>query len=79
MLVLGTSAEVFPASDIPRAARDRGARVIEVNVAPTRLTGTILDLTLLGSTTEVIPRLVDALLAREVASAAEGPAPSETA
>ena len=79
VLVLGTSAEVFPASDIPRAARDRGASVIEVNLAPTHLTGTISDLTLLGSTTEVLPMMVDALLERDAAFPGGGPEPSGTA
>jgi NAD-dependent deacetylase len=58
VLVIGTTAEVAPAGDIPIAARRRGARVIEVNLEPTHLTGGVADVTLLGSSTEVLPRLV---------------------
>jgi len=58
VLVIGTTAEVAPAGDIPIAARRRGARVIEVNLEPTHLTGGVADLTLLGSSTEILPRIV---------------------
>ena len=58
VLVVGTTAEVAPAGDIPFAARRRGARVIEVNLEPTHLTGGVANLTLLGSSTEVLPRIV---------------------
>jgi NAD-dependent deacetylase len=61
VLVLGTSAEVAPASDIPAAAKDRGASVIEINLEPTRLTGSVTDVSLLGSTTTILPKLVDIL------------------
>jgi NAD-dependent deacetylase len=61
VLVLGTSAEISPASDIPAAARALGARVIEVNLEPTRLTGTVTDVSLVGSTTAILPALVEAL------------------
>ncbi len=58
VLVIGTTAEVAPAGDIPITAHRRGARVIEVNLEPTHLTGGVADLTLLGSATEVLPRIV---------------------
>ena len=58
VLVVGTTAEVAPAGDIPFTARRRGARVIEVNIEPTHLTGGVADVTLLGSSTEVLPRIV---------------------
>jgi NAD-dependent deacetylase len=61
VLALGTSAEVAPASDIPAAAKELGASVIEINLEPTRLTGTVTDVCLLGSTTTILPKLVDIL------------------
>jgi NAD-dependent deacetylase len=38
LLVLGTSALVYPAALVPRAALDAGARLVEVNPEPTGLT-----------------------------------------
>lgn len=61
VLVLGTSAEVSPASDIPVAARARGARVIEINLEPTHLTGGVADVTILASTSRALPALVEIL------------------
>jgi len=58
VLVVGTTAEVAPAGDIPFAVRRRGARVIEVNLEPTHLTGGVADLSLLGSSTDLLPRIV---------------------
>jgi NAD-dependent deacetylase len=37
MLVVGTSAEVYPAAALPTVARAGGALVVEINTAPTRL------------------------------------------
>lgn len=37
MLVVGTSAEVYPAAALPHAARDAGACVVEINPQPTPL------------------------------------------
>ena len=68
VLVLGTSAEVSPAADIPLAARSRGARVIEINLEPTHLSGTVSDVTLLASTTEALPAIVEALETLSVTS-----------
>ncbi len=68
VLVLGTSAEVSPAADIPLAARSRGARVIEINLEATHLSDTISDVTLLASTTEALPAMVEALETLSVVS-----------
>ncbi len=64
MLVVGTSAEVAPASRMPWTARRHGAGVVEVNVEPTHLTGSVTDVFLQGSAGEVLPALVDAVLRR---------------
>jgi NAD-dependent deacetylase len=65
VLVLGTSAEVSPAAEIPAAARGRGARVIEINLEPTHLTGGIANVTLLASTSRALPALVETLEGRK--------------
>jgi len=61
MLVIGTSATVFPASGLPITARRAGARIIEINKVRTPLTDQIAHLSLQGSSTEIVPALVAAL------------------
>ena len=56
-LVVGTSALVYPAASVPDVTRAGGGRVVEVNLAPTPLTGTV-DVSLLGPAGEVMPELV---------------------
>ena len=64
MIVVGTSAVVYPAAELPVLARRAGAKVIEVNIEPTPLTGTIAEVTLLESATTLMPRLVAAVRTR---------------
>jgi NAD-dependent deacetylase len=61
MMVVGTSAVVFPASQIPFAAKRNGATVIEVNLEPTPLTDTVTDFFLRGSSSTLLPSLVKAI------------------
>jgi NAD-dependent deacetylase len=58
-LVVGTSAEVYPAAALPRAALRNGACVIELNPGNTSLTSSA-TLSLRGRAGEVLPRLVRA-------------------
>ncbi len=44
MLVVGTSASVAPASQLPRVAKQRGAHVLEINPTPSELTAGITDI-----------------------------------
>lgn len=64
MLVIGTSAEVAPANDLPWLARRSGALVVEVNREPSSLTGRATDVFLQGPATRVLGDLVQAVLAR---------------
>lgn len=64
MLVVGTSAEVAPANEMPWVARRAGAKVIEVNVEPTMLTRGVTDLFLQGPAGRVVHELADAVLER---------------
>jgi len=59
ILVIGTSAMVFPASGIPMLARQTGATVIEVNRTSTALTDSVAHISLHGSSTEILPRIVE--------------------
>jgi NAD-dependent deacetylase len=61
LLVIGTSAQVFPACELPLIARAHGAAVIEINTEETPLTRTTTDLFLKGSAGEIVPRLIEAL------------------
>lgn len=65
MLVVGTSAVVAPASMLPALAKQQGAKIIEVNMEATGLTGTLADISILGSAGKIMPAL-----AKEVAKLA---------
>ena len=58
VLVIGTSAVVYPAASVPMTAKERGALVIEINKEPTALTGEVSDYLICGSAGEIIPLIV---------------------
>lgn len=58
ILVVGTSAEVYPAAAIPRQVAQRGMPVIVVDLIETALTREYPDLFVHGSAGEVLPALV---------------------
>jgi NAD-dependent deacetylase len=60
MLVVGTSGLVFPAADIPRAAKRAGARIVEINPEPSSITP-VADVFLRGAAGDLLPRLLDGL------------------
>jgi NAD-dependent deacetylase len=62
LLVAGTSAEVAPASAIPHAAKEAGAVIVELNLAPTLLTGRLTDHFLAGPFARVMPELARLVL-----------------
>lgn len=57
VLVVGTSALVHPAAALPSIARERGARIVEVNVEATPLSD-VADAALRGRAAEILPALV---------------------
>ena len=59
LLVVGTSAEVYPAAGLPDAARAAGAFIVEVNVGATPLTSRV-DVALRGQAGTLLPALVRA-------------------
>jgi len=58
LVVIGTSAQVSPACDIPRIAKEAGAVVVEINPEPTSLTASVTDIHLRGTASEVIGKMV---------------------
>ncbi len=62
MLVVGTSAVVSPACDIPVLAKQKGAAVVEVNLEETSLTGFVSDWLLRGSAGTVLQSVVNRLV-----------------
>ncbi|MGH2587552.1 MAG: SIR2 family NAD-dependent protein deacylase, partial [Dehalococcoidia bacterium] len=60
MLVIGTSATVYPAADFPMQVLRRGGAIIEVNVDETLFTP-YAAVALRGPSGELLPRLVEAL------------------
>ena len=60
LIVAGTAGEVFPAAALPGAAREAGARVVDVNPDLTPI-GRAADWHLQGTSAEWLPRLAAAL------------------
>ena len=56
-LVMGTSGEVMPACEVPRAVHRHGGKIIEINPAPTAFTQSITDIFLPGKATEMMESL----------------------
>ncbi len=67
LLVVGTSAEVAPACDIPRLAGENGAAVVEINPEETALTRSVTDVHLREKAGPALSALVHALTSREEA------------
>ena len=60
MLLVGTSGAVNPAAQLPMLARERGAKIVEVNPEPTQLTAAA-DVVVTGPAGEMLPRIVAGL------------------
>jgi len=60
VLVVGTSATVSPASEVPVLAKRAGAILLEFNLEKTPLSD-LADICVLGSASETLPLLVEAL------------------
>ncbi len=56
-ILVGTTGEIMPASAIPYIAKDKGANIIEINIAPSKYTHSIVDIFLKGKATEVFLKL----------------------
>lgn len=61
VLVIGTTGEVMPACEVPRTAKRHGAKILEINPAPSAFTGTVTDVYLPGKASEVMNALMQEL------------------
>jgi NAD-dependent deacetylase len=61
MLVIGTSAIVYPVADLPWVTKQNGGRIIEINLEPSPLSKKISDLLILDSASIVMPALAAGL------------------
>ncbi|MCU0597128.1 MAG: NAD-dependent deacylase [Desulfobacterota bacterium] len=68
LMVVGTSAVVSPANTIPALAKERGAKIIEINTESTHLTHTVTDIFISQSAGVAIPELVNELKKRKLAA-----------
>jgi NAD-dependent deacetylase len=59
MLVIGTSAVVSPACDIPVMAKQAGATIVEVNLEETQLTRYVSDWILIGSASSILQSVLE--------------------
>jgi NAD-dependent deacetylase len=59
ILVIGTSAVVYPAASIPYMAKRNGAKVIELNIEKTGLTASITDVYIEGLVGTTLPKLLE--------------------
>jgi NAD-dependent deacetylase len=57
-LLIGTTGEIMPASQIPFLAKSNGAKIIEVNPNPSNYTTQITDIFLQGKATEVMKEIL---------------------
>ena len=64
MLLLGTSAQVAPANLLPSLCLSKGGKIIEINLEPTHLSHERGVVSLRGSTTEILPKLLGELRAQ---------------
>ncbi len=68
LMVVGTSAVVSPANTLPALAKERGAKIIEINTESTHLTHTVTDIFISQSAGVAIPELVNELKKRKLAA-----------
>lgn len=62
LLVIGTTGEIMPASQIPHLAKSTGAKIIEINPVPSNFTSSITDIFLQGKATDVMDKIICKLL-----------------
>ena len=60
VLSIGTSSTVRPAAGLFWIAKSQNAKLIEINISPTKLTK-FCDVVIKGSTSEILPKLFDSL------------------
>ena len=61
LIIVGTTGEVMPASQVPIIAKQNGAKIIEVNLDPSNYTNNVTDIFLQGKATEIMKKLENEL------------------
>ena len=60
-LLIGSTGEVMPAAQLPRIAKSNGAKIIEINIAPSNYTNSITDIFIQEKATVAVKTLVEAI------------------
>jgi NAD-dependent protein deacetylase/lipoamidase len=58
IIIIGSTGEVTPASSIPQIAKQKGAKIIEINPEKTLFTDSVTDVFLQGKATEIMSQLL---------------------
>lgn len=74
LFVIGTSGVVYPAASLPRYARTKGARLVEINPQGSSLSP-LSDYLLTGKAALILPRMVTLLRQFQQPSPERGPSP----
>ena len=61
MLIIGTHAEVLPAAEFPLMAKKKGAKIVEINIKESHLTGSVTDIFLKGKAAEILSSMGEML------------------
>jgi len=61
LIVIGTTGEIMPASQLPYLAKQNGAKIIEINIEPSNYTSTITDIFLNNKATVASNKLKELL------------------
>ncbi len=60
-ILIGTTGEIMPASQIPYLAKQNGAKIIEINITESNFTSQITDVFLEGKATEIMNKIKNKL------------------
>lgn len=62
VVVIGTTGEIMPASQIPHLAKASGSKIIEINIEQSKFTNSITDIFIQGKANEIMKKLISKLL-----------------
>ena len=63
-IIIGTTGEIMPASQIPIIAKQNGAKIIEINIADSNFTSNITDIFLSGKASEILEKIDNRLTSK---------------
>jgi NAD-dependent deacetylase len=62
VIVIGTSAAVYPAAAIPAIAKENGATVIEFNIEESEITSALTNILIIGQVDETLPAVLNLII-----------------